>query len=197
MGREAHGRCTIGPHTEDVRAYLESTMLKLRGTVLKRQIPLVTMSQVSVAGGALLFVTRGEPISLELGADEAHKWHKKVTTPAPSLASKLGISATKPAYVLGLVDDAALTEALAGATTDRADQAAALLAVTLTTHDLVQAVALHAGMACAAMWVVHVKGKTTELGDSTIRPYLRERGYMDNKTTAVSDRYTATRYGRR
>lgn len=197
MGREAHGRCTIGPHTEEVRAYLESTMLKLRGAALKRQIPLATVSQVSVAGDVLLFVTQSEPIALELGADEAHKWHKKITTPAPSLASKLGVSATKPAYVLGQIDDAALTEALAGATTDRTDQAAVLLAVTLTTQDLVQAVALHAGMACAAMWVIHVKGKAAVLSDSAIRQYLRERGYMDNKTTAVSDRYTATRYGRR
>ena len=197
MGREAHGQCTIGPLTEEVRAHLESTSLILRGAVLKRHIPLSSLTNLSVAGHSLLFEAQGEQIALELGADEAHKWLKKIATPAPSLAAKLGISAQKPAYVVGKVDDAALTEALADATTRHMDRATVLITIALTAPALAHAVELHARMACAAMWVVHVKGKTAVLGESAIRQYLRERGYMDNKTTAVSDRYTATRYGRR
>ena len=61
----------------------------------------------------------------------------------------------------------------------------------------VWAITLHAGMPCRAMWVVHVEGKAAVLGDTAIRSCLRERGYMDNKTSAVSDRFTATRYAKR
>lgn len=197
MGREAQGLCTIGPHTETVKALLESTALIVRGATLKRQFTISALSSVEVQGNALRFQCEGERVTLELGAEEAQKWLKKIMTPPPSLASKLGIGAEAKAYVLGRADDAALAEALAGAVTTHAGDAEVLIVVALDDKDLAQALVLHSNMPCRSMWVVHVKGKAATLGDTAIRQRLRGSGYMDNKTTAVSDRFTATRYARR
>lgn len=197
MGREAQGLCTIGPHTEAVKALLESTVLIVRGATLKRQFAIFALSGVEVQGKALRFQCDGERVTLELGAEEAQKWLKKIMTPPPSLASKLGIGAEAKAYVLGRADDAVLAEALAGAITTIASDAAVLIVIALDEQDLTQAIARHAGMPCRAMWVVHAKGKAATLGDTAIRQRLRDSGYIDNKTTAVSDRFTATRYARR
>jgi hypothetical protein len=115
----------------------------------------------------------------------------------PSLAAKLGVSAATPAAVFGPVaDDAELATALQGACTDDASAAAMLVALVLSADDLERAVARHADVAGAALWVVHAKGKAAVLGDTAIRQALRARGYADTKTTAVSDRLTATRYRR-
>lgn len=117
-------------------------------------------------------------------------------TPAPSLASKLGVGALTPAYLLGQVADAALAEALCGATTPCPDCAASLVAIVLDEGDLAQAVGQHAGMPCRPLWTIHVKGEATPLGYTAIRKYLLERGYMDTKITAVSQRFTGTRYNK-
>jgi hypothetical protein len=197
MGREAKGLCTIGPHTEAVKALLESNELIVRGTTLKRRFALTALSDVEVRGPALRFRHDGEQATIELGAEEAHKWLKKIMTEPPSLASKLGIGAQAKAYVLGRADDTALAEALAGASTTSAGDAAMLIAIALDDDDLTRATTQHAGMSCRAMWVVHLKGKAATLGDTAIRQRLRAGGYIDNKTTAVSDRFTATRYVKR
>lgn len=198
MGREAQGLYVAGSVKEIVQAHLESTVLILRGPTLRRRIPLSALIDVRADGRTLRFTVGQEPIAIELDAGEAQKWAKKITTPAPSLASKLGVGVRTPACVVGQVTDAALTEALRGAATDLPDCAAMLVAVVLTEDDLADAVARHAGLRrCSALWAIHVKGKATLLGDTAIRKYLRERGYIDNKTTAVSQRFTATRYTRR
>ncbi len=197
MGHEASGRCTLGARSETVRALLESTLIILRGPTLKRQIALPGVTELRVEGSSLCFTTEGEPVVLVLGTDEARKWFKKISTPPPTLAAKLGVSEKTPALVLGDASDVALTEALAGATTKRAQDAAMLVAVVLSEADLDRALAKHANMPCPAIWLVHVKGKAAALGDSAIRTRLRASGYMDNKISAVSERYTATRYARR
>jgi hypothetical protein len=197
MGREAQGLYIAGAMKEIVQAHLESTVLILRGPALRRRIPLSALTDVLADGRTLRFTVDQEAIAIELDAGEAPKWAKKIATPAPSLASKLGVGVRTPACVIGQVTDAALAEALRDATTDRPDCAAMLVAVVLTEDDLARAVSQHAGLRCSALWAIHLKGKAAPLGDTAIRRYLRERGYIDNKTTAVSQRFTATRYTRR
>ena len=41
------------------------------------------------------------------------------------------------------------------------------------------------------------KGKGAAYGDTAIRNFLRQRGYVDSKSCAVSPELTATRYGRK
>ena len=196
MGREAHGPCQIGPLTEPVKAHLESTSLVLRGVSIRRQFDVTALKRVKVEGDALHFDAAGEAVTLHLGAAEAARWLKKIHTPVPTLAAKLGVSAELPAAVFGALDDAALAAALQGATTADLQAAQVLVALVLTADDLDRAVALHARMTCRQAWFVNVKGKSAVLGDTAIRETLRASGYKDNKTTAVSERFSATRYGK-
>lgn len=197
MGREAQAPATVAGHTEAVKAVLEATELLLRGATLKRRYAVAALQDLQVRDDSLHFSAGGEAVALQLGAAEAGRWLTRLNTPPPTLAAKLGVSAASPALVWGVVDDAALAAALQGATTAHADQAALLLAVVASPADLAQAVALHAGLATPVLWVVHGKGRTAPLGDTAIRSTLRGQGYVDNKTSAVSDRLTATRYVRR
>jgi len=197
MGREAQGLYIAGSSSEIVQAHLASSELTLRSPALRRRIALSALIDVRADGRTLRFTADGEAIAIELDTGEAEKWVKKITTPAPSLASKLGVGVRTPACVIGEVTDAAPAEALRDATTDHPDCAAMLVAVVLAEDDLARAVSRHARLRCSALWAIHVKGKTAPLGDTAIRGYLRERGYIDTKTTAVSQRFTATRYTRR
>ena len=54
----------------------------------------------------------------------------------------------------------------------------------------------HADMICNTVWVVHGKGPDADQSDALVRIAMRGRGYVDNKTSAVSDKLTATRYVR-
>ncbi len=194
MGLEAQALCRIGATGEPVKALLESTQLVLRGATIRRRFERPELQHLCVRGSALQWQAGDETVVLELGAALAQKWLLKLQTPPPTLAAKLGIGPDKPAAVLGMVDDAALHQALEGATTDDLSLAVELLAVVHADAELQQAVQRHAGMSCRGLWVVHEKGSGAALGDVAIRQALRGQGYKDVKTTAVSGRYTATRY---
>jgi hypothetical protein len=196
MGREATCLCRACSHTEPVRALLESAELRLRGATLKRRLAISSVAAPQVVGDDLVFRAEGEDWRLALGQAEAQKWLQKLTTPPPSLAAKLGISAAKPAWVAGPVEDEALAAALQGATTPDPAAAHVLLAVVANEASLERALALHGSMPCAAVWLVYRKGPAAVPGDTAIRALLRSRGYMDHKSCAVSEAWTATRYAR-
>ena len=46
------------------------------------------------------------------------------------------------------------------------------------------------------LWTVYPKGKAGQFGDTAIRTALRDAGWRDTKSCAVSERLTATRYNR-
>lgn len=197
MGREAQVVCTIGHHTEAVKALLESQELILRGPTLRRRFARAALQQLQVKADTLTFVVADETVALALGVAQAATWRDAIQAPPRSLAAKLGVSAAAPAAVFGPVaDDTELARALQGATTDDTRAAAMLVAVVLSPDDLARALDLHARMDCRQAWFVNAKGKAAPLGDSAIRQALRAQGYKDNKTTAVSEHFSATRYAR-
>lgn len=196
MGREAQCNAHVGAETAAVKALLESSGVILRGGI-RRRYALADLQALQVAGEQLRFSAGGEAVALDLGNAEAARWLKKLSTPPPTLAAKLGIGPASPALVFGPLDDAALAEALQGARTRAAAKASCLVAVVFTAGELQAAVQLHATLPCPALWVVHPKGTAASLGDSHVRQTLRGLGYVDNKSTAVSAALTATRYTRR
>jgi len=196
MGREAQCSGRVGSETAAVKALLESSGVILRGGI-RRNYALATLRGVQVAGEQLLFTAGGEAVALDLGHAEAQRWLKKLSTPPPTLAAKLGVGPANPALVFGPLDDAVLAEALHGAQTQSAAEAACLVAAVFSGDELLAAVQLHATLPCPALWVVHPKGAAASLGDAQVRQVLRSRGYVDNKSTAVSAALTATRYTRR
>lgn len=203
MGREASCTARVGTpqatESADVAALLESTHVVLRGA-LKRKWAIAALQNLRVEGEALLFDVDGEAVALALGEKEAGKWLTKLQAPPPTLAAKLGVSADNPALLIGPTVgtlDPALAEALSHGLTGNVKVARMLVAVISKPGELQRMADFHATMLCKTVWVVHQKGRDAYPSDGEIRMELRSRGYVDNKTTAVSDTLTATRYVRK
>ncbi len=196
MGYEAQVLCELGTERQTVLALLEAQELVLRGA-LRRRFLIAYMAAPRVDRGALTFESKdGDTVALHLGDELARKWLKKIQTPPPPLAAKLGISPQEPAAVLAPVTDAHLAQALHGATTEDMNRATVLVAMLHSMNDLHAAVAQHASMPCRGLWLVHRKGPDAALPDARIREAMRELGYKDHKITGVSDEWTATRYAK-
>lgn len=193
MGREAHVLARWGGATEEVKALLEAHEIILRGAI-KARIPRAGISRVAMVDGELLVWTDSGQLMLELGAAEATKWRDALLKPPPSLARKLGISPERPAFVMGQPDDPVLAAALAGAISPSPETAHILIAITTSDTDLAAAFAVAAAHPQRLLWCIYEKGKTAQFGDTAIRYFMRNHGYIDNKSCAVSDRLTATRY---
>jgi hypothetical protein len=195
MGREAECWCTAGSEAAQAKALLETGCVILRGAI-RRRWNTAQLQDLRIEGRRLCFSAADEAVALELGAEEAARWLSALNTPLPSLQSKLGISASSPAWVCGVLDDAALAAALKDATAASADEAAVLVAVARSPAELATALKVHADMSARAVWVVHPKGKGASLSDAQVRSAMRALDYVDNKTSAVSAALTATRYAR-
>lgn len=200
MGREASCTARVGNETAEVTALLESTTVVLRGD-LKHRWEIVSLQNLRLAGEELLFEVGDEataiPVALVLGEKEAGRWLKKLQTPPPTLAAKLGVSAENPALLIGPTVgtlDPALAEALAGGITTNLREARMLVAVLSNPSELPRMAEFHADMICKTVWVVHAKGPEASPSDTEVRLAMRNWGYVDNKTSSVSDKLTATRY---
>lgn len=193
MGREASAQCSWQGQSGQAKVVLESREIILRGEV-KARIARGAVRGFAVEGDALVIDTAQGALTAELGAKEAGKWLAALSKPQPTLAGKLGIGHASKALVLGDHDDADLAEALEGHTAGRAEVAAVVVAIIGGTADLDKAIAAAGDK---HIWCVYPKGKAVAFGDMAIRTHLRERGFMDNKTCAVSERLTATRYRKR
>lgn len=196
MGREASCTARVGTETAEVAALLESTTVVLRGA-LKRRWDIAALQNLRLAGEELLFEVGDEAVALVLGEKEAGRWLKKLQTPPPTLAAKLGVSAENPALLIGPTVgplDPALAEALAGGITTNMREARMLVAVLSNPSELPRMAEFHADMICKTVWVVYTKGLSASPSGGEVRDAMRGWGYVDNKTTAVSDKLTATRY---
>ncbi|WP_422011284.1 hypothetical protein [Roseateles sp.] len=196
MGREASCTARVGTETAEVTALLESTTVVLRGD-LKRRWDIAALQNLRLAGEELLFDAGDEAVALVLGEKEAGRWLKKLQTPPPTLAAKLGVSAENPALLIGPTQgalDPALAEALTGGITTNMREARMLVAVLSNPSELPRMAEFHADMICKTVWVVHPKGPDASPSDAEVRTAMRGWGYVDNKTSAVSETLTATRY---
>lgn len=203
MGREATCPARVGTESAEVTALLVSTCIVLRGA-LPRRYPIAALQNLRLAGEALLFEAPAEAgteaVALELGEKEAARWLKKLQTPPATLAAKLGVSAEHPALLIGPTVgalDPALAEALASGITTNPRAAHMLVAVLSKPSELPRMAEFHADMICKTVWVVHPKGPEASPSDAEVRTAMRGWGYVDNKSCAVSERLTATRYVKR
>ncbi|WP_382309026.1 hypothetical protein [Herbiconiux sp. UC225_62] len=200
MGSEAIGSVTITDehgttlaHAHGVKALLESREFILRGP-LRRGLLIEQLSDVVAEGDRLRFRHGGEEYELTLSPPVAARWAKKILTPPPTLAAKLGVSPERPALVIGRVTDARLVEALLGASVagEPGPPPEAAVAEVDDADGLERALAeLPPGL---PIWVVHRKGRGADFGEAAVRQRMRSLGFIDTKVSAVSDARTATRY---
>lgn len=195
MGLEAESQLMFDGRSVPAKALLETHELILRGEV-RRRIQIVELEDVHVAGDQLLFAHDGGDYALTLPPGQADKWLRKITTPAPSLARKLGIDTDHLALVIGTTDDPAVTAALEGATTGDYVQASQAVVIADSPQDLA------AGLAQVVphglpVWIIYPKGAASSLPESAVRTHLRALNYVDIKTSGVSDRLTALKFSLR
>jgi hypothetical protein len=198
MGREAECTCEHAGGTTQVKALLESREIILRGG-LSRRVPFAAMKQVKAAAGRLHFRFKEESWSLALGNELAAKWAAVITSPPPSLAKKMGISAEVSVELDGEVDDKALEDALAEAKaiTRRGGD---LIVARVDTPDAMTRVLKSKAEPLAngvPMWVVYPKGRGHALNEHDVRGLCLSAGLVDHKVTAVSNALTALRFIKR
>ncbi len=195
MGREAEALCHWAGTSGQAHILLESAEIILRGEVRAR-IPRASIRSFRADGGDLTVDAAAGRLVAELGGTLAASWAAALAKPPPSLAAKLGVGPGKPAFVMGDLSDAALADALSGATVSAASDAALIVAVLLFRADLDPALSLATAHPALPVWCVYAKGPRADPGDAAVRAAFRAAGWMDTKTSAVSERLTATRYNR-
>jgi hypothetical protein len=194
MGREAICDCTFDGTTAKVKALLESEELILRGDIRLRA-PLHALHHVRVESESLCFNLDKGPIRLDLGAAAAKSWAKKIKSPPPSLADKLGITG-KTVRTIGPITDRALDSALSSAALISGRNPDVILAFVDTPESL--AATLREAKAqltrSIPIWLIYRKGPGHPLNESAIRTSLRAQGLMDTKVASVSPELTALRF---
>ena len=196
MGREARCHARWSGGEGEVKALLETHEVILRGD-LRRTLPLSEIAP-RVEGEALVLSAGGEEIALDLGAQAAASWARKIQAPPTSLADKLGVGPQCRALVCGEIEDAQLEEALRAALAPSPGEAHLTVAVVQSEAALDAALACHRQLPeDAPIWIVYVKGKASPYGEATVRTAMRSAGYIDTKTASVSGALTGTRFSRR
>ncbi len=203
MGREASGSIRFGGQSGAGKLLLEPGEIILRGSV-RAHIPRDQITGYQAEGEDLLIQTANGLLRATLGAKEAAQWVRALAKPLPDLAQKLGIKTGMALWVIGPLTDAALIAAVANhgsanhGVTDRCDaaQPALLLAELPDQAAFDAALVLCHDHPTAAFWGITRKGKSA-FPDAALRAQMRTAGYIDSKSCAVSDGFTATRYSRR
>ncbi|MEO1640581.1 MAG: hypothetical protein AAFU41_15170 [Pseudomonadota bacterium] len=193
MGRETVAVCHWQGEVAEAKLHLDSQAVQLRGAI-RADIPRGAIRDAVLTEGGVLVRTDGPDLLLEFGAIEAQRWQKAILKKPPTLAEKLGVSVEVPAYVLGDFDDEPLAAALAGARVADPAEAGILLAILMEEPDLQAAADLALAHPDKHIWMVHRKGKAAVVGDTMVRTHMRGLGFVDSKTSAVSDQLTTTRY---
>lgn len=193
MGREAVAVCHWQGKIAEAKVHLDSRFLQLRGE-MRLDLPRDAIGDVDLSDDGVQVRTAHGDLFMEFGTTDAARWQKALLKRPPTLAEKLGVSAETPAFVQGVFDDAPLADALHGATVSDVTDATILVAVLLQEDDLPKASDLALAHSGKHIWMVHRKGKAAIVGDTMIRTHMRGLGFVDSKTSAVSDQLTSTRY---
>jgi hypothetical protein len=181
-----------------VKALIEPPELILRGGI-RRRIPIAEMKQIRADGERLRFTFNGEAVALDLGSDVAVKFAKALTTPPPSLAKKLGITAESVVRMIGEVDDKALEKATSEAKEVTSRNGNVILARVDTPGDLTGALKKAANDLDQGVpiWFIYPKGPGHALNEHIVRATGLSAGIVDTKVAAVSPALTALRFVKR
>jgi hypothetical protein len=197
MGSEATCHCEWANDTGHCKVLIEPPELILRGSI-KRRVPLASLNDISAQGGQLVFYAGEDKVSLDLGHDLAKSWAKKIATPSPSLASKLGITAATHLLLIGKLEGEELQSAIAQAPSTEGGNADLILAGVRNADDLNYTLDRYAVLFNKPpIWIIYAKGPKKPIGETEIRDVLRREGFVDTKVASVSATLTALRFIKR
>jgi len=196
LGREAVGLIEWRGAIAEGKVLLEATEIILRGEIRAR-IPRDSLAVLGIEEGRLAMTSNGESLVLTFGKKEAEAWTRALAKAPPTLAQKLGIGPDKPAFLCGNLSDVAVFDQIAAALVDRPDAAQCLIMQLAEAGDLTTALDLARDSPDKPIWCVYAKGKLARPGDAEIRTAFRQAGFIDTKSCSLSERLTATRYGKK
>jgi hypothetical protein len=197
MGREATCECRWANHAGQCKVLLETHELILRGSI-SRRVPVATLTHVAVQGEQLLFHSGEDAVALTLGADQAKSWARKIATPPPTLAAKLGISSATHLLLIGELESQELEIAIAEAAKADSKKPNLILAGVRTVTDLNYILDIYRSHPSnPPIWIVYPKGRDKLLGETEIRNTLRHEGFIDTKVASVSTALTGLRFIKR
>lgn len=197
MGREANCHCQWADEAAECKVLIETHEVIVRGAI-RRRAAIASLTDISVHGGQLRFCAGGDTVALDLGEAIAQSWAKKLTTPPPTLAAKLGISAETRLLLIGEFESEELKSAIAATAITESKDANLILASLRTNRDLNYALdryAAHPGK--PPIWMIYPKGPNKPLTETEIRDTLRREGLIDTKVASVSPTLTALRFIKR
>jgi len=197
MGREASCHCVWAGQPGECKVLLETNELVVRGAI-RLSVPIALLSRVRVEGEQLFFRAGEDDVVLNLGANLAQSWAKKIAAPPPTLAAKLGISSSTQLMLIGEFETEELKAAIAEAGATEGKDVNLILALVRTNADLNYALDRYAAFANKPpIWIIYPKGPTKPLKESEIRSTLRQEGFIDTKVASVSQTLTALRFNKR
>jgi len=176
---------------------LETSELIIRGPI-RRTVPITSLTKVEIQGEQLHFNVGEDSVALNLGAVQAQSWAKKIATPRPTLAAKLGITSATHLCLIGEFETEELKTAVVQAASRDSRKPDQILAIVKTSADLNHALdryATHPNK--PPIWVIYPKGPNKRLGETEVRGTLRHEGFIDTKVASVSATLTALRFIRR
>jgi len=197
MGREATCHVQWAGESGRARVLLETQELIVRGAgeLGRRSVPLALLTQIEARGELLCFRAGDDAVALTLGESQAQSWAKKLTSPAPTLAAKLGIGLETHLALIGNFDDGELAAAIAEAASTDRGHPGLMLASIENAGDLNYALDVYSRyLSHPPIWVVYPKGARTPIGETEIRNTMRRAGLMDTKVASVSATLTALRF---
>lgn len=197
MGREATCQCQWETESGQCKVVLETYELIVRGS-LRRRVPIASLTKVLAQGNELRFHAAEHAVTLYLGASLAQSWAKKIATPPPTLATKLGVSSQSNLLIVGDCADEELNAAIATAATTESKNPDLILAHVRTVGDLNHALDLYSKIPSdPPIWIVYPKGPNKPIGETEIRDTLRRESFIDTKVASVSGSLTALRFVKR
>jgi len=200
MGREANCRCRWAAESADCKVLLESHELIVRGPsgLFHRRVLIASLTEVKVHDSELRFRAGEDRVALNLGSEQAQRWARAITTPPPTLAVKLGISAASHLALIGELDAEELQIAIAEAASTDGNDANLILAKVRTSMDLNYVLDTYSAYTGKPpVWIVYAKGSGKPLTESDIRDTMRHEGFIDTKIASVSLALTALRFIKR
>lgn len=197
MGREAICQCLWGAESGQCKVVLETSELIVRGSI-RRRVPVASLTKVSARGNDLHFHVADDAVTLALGATLAVSWAKKIATPPPSLATKLGISSRSNLLIVGDCSDEGLKAAIDEAAATESKKPDLILAHVKTAGDLNYVLDLYSKIPSGPpIWIVYPKGPNKPIDETEIRNMLRRESFIDTKVASVSASLTALRFIKR
>lgn len=193
MGAEAKTTLTVGRQTFAGTAQLESSEVRFRGET-RLSIPLSDVKDVQVRDGALHITHPGGVAVLGLGDAASLKWAERIRSPR-SLADKLGVKPGMQIAVLGVEDEAILSDLESRDATlvkGKVPAGTPLVLWRVTKPAALSKLATIAKNIArdGAIWVVHPRGDAS-VADTVIFAAAADAGLTYTKVVRFSETDTA------